>query len=104
MSNNEKSLNRRQVTKLGAAAIAAAATGASQMASAQTAASELESTFLMELALDVADQSGAGTTAMARFPRGRPGGPRCRGRERDGGERGSAWALRRSCWEVCRDR
>ncbi|MBT7226155.1 MAG: hypothetical protein HN872_06040, partial [Gammaproteobacteria bacterium] len=64
MSNNEKSLNRRQFTKLGAAAIAAAATGANQMASAQTAASELESTILMELALDVADQLDAGHTSI----------------------------------------
>lgn len=85
MSNNEKSLNRRQFTKLGAAAIAAAATGSSQMASAQTAASELKSTFLMELALDVADQLDAGHTSIAPVTGGTFGGPRLRGTVRVGG-------------------
>ena len=56
MKNDQKSLSRRQFTKLGATAIAGAALGANQMAAAQVAASELESAFLMELSLDVADQ------------------------------------------------
>ena len=51
MKNGKKLLSRRQFTKLGATAIAAAAVGANQMASAQTPASELESAFLMELSI-----------------------------------------------------
>ena len=85
MKNDQNSLSRRQFTKLGVAAIAAAATGASHMATAQTAASELESRFLMELSLDVADQLNAGHTSIAPVSGGSFGGPRLRGTVRDGG-------------------
>jgi len=85
MKNDQKSLSRRQFTKLGATAVAAAAVGANQMASAQSAASELESTFLMELSLDVADQLDAGHTSIAPVTGGTFGGPRLQGTVRDGG-------------------
>ena len=62
MKNDQQSLSRRQFTKLGATALAAAAVGENQMASAQTPASELESALLMELSLDVADQLDTGHT------------------------------------------
>lgn len=85
MTDKSKSLSRRQFTKLGAAAMAAAATGAHQMATAQTAASELESRFLMELSLDVAEQLDVGHTSIAPVTGGTFGGPRLRGTVRDGG-------------------
>ncbi|NQV68676.1 MAG: DUF3237 family protein [Pseudohongiella sp.] len=85
MSDSKKSLSRREFTKLGAAAIAATSLGASQLASAQTAASELESTFLIELSLDVADQLDAGTTSIAPVTGGTFGGPRLKGTVRNGG-------------------
>ncbi len=85
MQTEKNSLSRRQFTKLGATAIAAAATGASQMATAQTAASALESRFLMELSLDVADQLNAGHTSIAPITGGTFGGPRLKGTVRDGG-------------------
>jgi len=84
MIDKNKSLSRRQFTKLGAAAMAAA-TGAQQMATAQTAASELESRFLMELSLDVAEQLDVGHTSIAPVTGGTFGGPRLRGTVRDGG-------------------
>jgi hypothetical protein len=85
MKNGKKLLSRRQFTKLGATAIAAAAVGANQMASAQTPASELESAFLMELSLDVADQLDTGHTSIAPVTGGTFGGPRLQGKVRDGG-------------------
>ena len=85
MKDDQHSLSRRQFTRLGVTAIAAAATGASHMATAQTAASELESRFLMELSLDVADQLNAGHTSIAPVSGGSFGGPRLRGTVRDGG-------------------
>ena len=85
MKNGKKLLSRRQFTKLGATAIAAAAVGANQMASAQTPASELESAFLMELSLDVADQLDTGHTSIAPVTGGTFGGPRLQGTVRDGG-------------------
>lgn len=85
MKNDQQSLSRRQFTKLGATALAAAVVGADQMASAQTAASELESAFLMELSLDVADQLDAGHTSIAPVTGGTFGGPRLKGTVRDGG-------------------
>jgi len=85
MKNGKKLLSRRQFTKLGATAIAAAAAGANQMASAQTPASELESAFLMELSLDVADQLDTGHTSIAPVTGGTFGGPRLQGTVRDGG-------------------
>tara|TARA_B110000908_G_C10118711_1_gene386571 strand:- start:416 stop:925 length:510 start_codon:yes stop_codon:yes gene_type:complete len=85
MKNDQRSLSRRQFTKLGATAIAAANVGANQMASAQVAASELESAFLMELSLDVADQLDTGHTSIAPVTGGTFGGPRLQGTVRDGG-------------------
>ncbi|MEX0964545.1 MAG: DUF3237 domain-containing protein [Pseudohongiellaceae bacterium] len=85
MQLDHKLLSRRQFNKLGAAAIAAASTGVNQMATAQTAASELESRFLMELSLDVADQLDAGNTSIAPVTGGSFGGPRLSGTVRDGG-------------------
>lgn len=85
MKDDQKSLSRRQFSKLGATAIAAAAAGVNQMASAQKAASELESSFLMELSLDVADQLDAGNTSIAPVTGGTFGGPRLRGTVRNGG-------------------
>ena len=85
MKNGKKLLSRRQFTKLGATAIAAAAVGANQMASAQTPASELESAFLMELSLDVADQLDTGHTSIAPVTGGTFSGPRLAGTVRDGG-------------------
>ena len=76
---NEKPITRREFTKIGATALAAASVGASHMASAQTAASDLESEFLMELSLDVADQLDAGHTSIAPVTGGTFGGPRLRG-------------------------
>lgn len=55
------------------------------MASAQTPTSELESRFLMELALDVADQLDAGHTRIAPITGGTFSGPRLNGTVRDGG-------------------
>ncbi len=85
MKNNHKPLSRREFTKLGATAIAAATAGASHMASAQSAASELESIYLMELSLDVADQLDAGHTSIAPVTGGTFGGPRLKGTVRNGG-------------------
>ena len=85
MSDTKKTISRRDFTKLGATAIAAASLGASQMASAQTAASDLESEFLMELSLDVAEQLDAGNTSIAPVTGGTFGGPRLKGTVRDGG-------------------
>jgi hypothetical protein len=85
MKNDQRSLSRRQFTKLGVTAIAAATVGANQMASAQVAASKLESAFLMELSLDVADQLDTGHTSIAPITGGTFGGPRLQGTVRDGG-------------------
>ena len=85
MKNDQKSISRRQFSKLGATAIAAAAAGVNQMALAQTAASELESAFLMELSLDVADQLDAGNTSIAPVTGGTCGGSRLHGTVRNGG-------------------
>ncbi|PCJ24030.1 MAG: hypothetical protein COA96_10490 [SAR86 cluster bacterium] len=85
MSKSKESLSRREFNKLGAAAIAAASLGASHMASAQTPASELESEYLMELSLDVADQLDAGSTSIAPVTGGTFGGPRLSGTVRNGG-------------------
>ena len=85
MSDNKRSLSRREFTRLGATALAAASVGASTMATAQTAASALESEFLMELSLDVAAQLDAGHTSIAPVTGGTFGGPRLKGTVRDGG-------------------
>jgi len=85
MKSDQKSPSTRQVSKPGTTAIAAAATGVDQMALAQTAASELESAFLMELSLDVADQLDAGNTSIAPVTGGTFGGARLQGTVRNGG-------------------
>ena len=82
---NNTALSRREFTRLGATALAAASLGASQMASAQSPASELESRFLLELSLDVADQLDAGHTRIAPVTGGTFGGPRLKGTVRNGG-------------------
>ncbi len=83
MKNKQKPLSRREFTKLGATAIAVA--GVSQMASAQSPASELESVYLMELSLDVADQLNAGHTSIAPVTGGTFAGSRLKGTVRNGG-------------------
>ena len=85
MKNDQQSLSRRQFTKLGATALAAAAVGENQMASAQTHASELKSAFLMDMSLDVADQLDTGHTRIAPVTGGTVSGPRLAGTVRDGG-------------------
>ena len=88
MTYNKKTLNRRDFNKTSAVALMAATLGtlgANKMASAQTPASQLESTYLMELALDVADQLDAGHTRIAPVTGGSFSGPRVKGTVRDGG-------------------
>ena len=88
MTYNKKVLSRRDFNKTSAVALMAAtlgALGANKMASAQTPASQLESTYLMELALDVADQLDAGHTRIAPVTGGSFSGPRVKGTVRDGG-------------------
>jgi anaerobic selenocysteine-containing dehydrogenase len=83
---NKKTLNRRDFNKTSAVALMAATLGtlgANKMASAQTPASQLESTYLMELALDVADQLDAGHTRIAPVTGGSFSGPRVKGTVRD---------------------
>ena len=92
MIYNKKILNRRDFNKTSAVALMAATLGtlgANKMASAQTPASQLESTFLMELALDVADQLDAGHTRIAPVTGGSFSGPRVKGTVRDGARTGS---------------
>lgn len=85
IEQKKQALSRREFTKLGATALVAASLGASQMASAQSPASNLESRFLLELSLDVADQLDAGHTSIAPVTGGTFGGPRLKGTVRDGG-------------------
>ncbi len=88
MAYNKKTLSRRDFNKTSAVALMAATLGtlgANKMASAQTPASQLESTYLMELALDVADQLDAGHTRIAPVTGGSFSGPRVQGTVRDGG-------------------
>ena len=85
MRDDKQALSRREFTKIGATAIAAASLGASQMASAQTAASDLESEFLLELSLDVADQLDNGHTSIAPVTGGTFGGPKLKGTVRNFG-------------------
>ena len=84
-NNNNSALSRREFTRLGASAVAVASLGAVQVALAQSPASQLESTFLLELSLDVADQLDAGHTRIAPVTGGTFGGPRLRGTVRNGG-------------------
>ena len=88
MSDYKKTLSRRDFNKTSTVALMAATLGtlgANKMASAQTPASELESNYLMELALDVADQLDAGHTRIAPVTGGSFSGPRLKGTVRDGG-------------------
>ena len=81
----QRELTRREFTKLGVTAIATASLGVTTMAAAQSPASELESDFLLELVLDVADQMDAGNTSIAPVTGGTFGGPRIQGTVHDGG-------------------
>ena len=88
MSDYKKTLSRRDFNKTSTVALMTATLGtlgANKMASAQTPASQLESTYLMELALDVADQLDAGHTRIAPVTGGSFSGPRVKGTVRDGG-------------------
>lgn len=85
---SKSKLSRRDFSMMGAKAITAASLGTlgvSQMASAQAPASALESRYLMELALDVADQLDTGHTSIAPVTGGTFSGPRLNGTVRDGG-------------------
>ncbi|MCG8413734.1 MAG: DUF3237 domain-containing protein [Pseudomonadales bacterium] len=84
----QKTLSRRDFGKMGAKALTAASLstlGVIQMASAQSPASELESRYLMELALDVDDQLDTGHTSIAPVSGGTFSGPRLNGTVRNGG-------------------
>lgn len=84
----ERTLSRRDFSMMSAKAITAASLGTlgvTQMASAQSPASELESRYLMELSLDVADQLDTGHTRIAPVTGGTFSGPRLQGTVRDGG-------------------
>jgi len=83
--NKKESISRREFTKLGAVALAATSLGVNRMANAQTPASELESEFLLELALDVDPQLDAGHTSIAPVTGGTFGGPRLQGTVHNGG-------------------
>lgn len=83
MSENENHMNRRTFTKLGVGA--AAAMGAASLARAQAPASELESEFMMELLLDVADQIDTGHTRIAPVSGGTFSGPGLNGTVLSGG-------------------
>lgn len=78
-------MSRRTFTTTSATILAAATLGVSTMASAQTPASELESVYLMELALDVAAQLDTGHTRIAPVTGGTFSGPRLNGTVHDGG-------------------
>jgi len=88
MSDIEKSgrkieMNRRTFAKLGVGA--AAAMGAASLARAQSPASELESEFVMELLLDVAEQIDTGHTRIAPVMGGTFSGPVLNGTVLPGG-------------------
>ncbi len=82
---NKKGISRREFARLSFTALAGAVLGPSRMANAQTAASQLESEFLMELALDVAEQFNTGHTRIAPVTGGTFRGPRLNGTVHDGG-------------------
>ena len=88
MSDIEKSgrkieMNRRTFAKLGVGA--AAAMGAASLARAQSPASALESEFVMELLLDVAEQIDTGHTRIAPVMGGTFSGPVLNGTVLPGG-------------------
>jgi hypothetical protein len=81
----QRELTRREFTKLSVTAMAAASLGVTKMAVAQQPLSELESEFIFELVLDVADQLDAGNTSIAPVTGGTFGGPKIEGSVHDGG-------------------
>ena len=85
MIDIRKSPSSRELTTIGAIALAAASIGFGQPASAQTPASELESEFLMELVLDVDAQIDAGHTSIAPVTGGTFSGPGIKGTVHPGG-------------------
>ena len=83
---NKNTLTRRQFTKAGATALAAASVvGASRPVSAQQPQSQLESEFLMELLLDGDPQINTGHTRIAPLSGGTFAGPDLRGTVLPGG-------------------
>lgn len=82
--DKDKPLTRRQFSKSGFA-LGVAAMTAGKVAQAQSPASGLESTYLMELALDVAEQADTGHTRIAPVTGGSFSGPRLNGIVRPGG-------------------
>lgn len=83
--NNSDSLSRRKFNKLGMATLVVASLGVGNMAQAQSPASELESEFIFELVLDVADQLDAGHTSIAPVTGGTFSGPGIEGTVHNGG-------------------
>ncbi len=78
-------MSRRQFTRAGAVAVAAAAVTANPTASAQQAQSELESEYLMELLLDGDPQINTGHTRIAPLSGGTFSGPGLKGTVLPGG-------------------
>ncbi len=85
MTDNDKTMNRRQFTKAGAVALAAATAATSGKASAQQPQSQLESEYLMELLLDGDPQINTGHTRIAPLSGGTFSGPDLRGTVLPGG-------------------
>jgi hypothetical protein len=83
MSKKNKTLSRRDFAKAGATI--AALSLASTKVAAQSPASALESEYLLELALDVADQIDTGHTSIAPVTGGTFSGPRLNGTVHPGG-------------------
>ncbi|MBT8147600.1 MAG: DUF3237 domain-containing protein, partial [Gammaproteobacteria bacterium] len=79
MKDEQQTMNRRQFTKAGAVALAAATVATSHTASAQQPQSELETEFLMELLLDGDPQIDTGHTRIAPLSGGTFTGPNIRG-------------------------
>ena len=85
VSKEEKTMNRREFTKAGAVALAAATAATSRTTSAQQPQSQLETEYLMELLLDGDPQIDTGHTRIAPLSGGTFGGPNLRGTVLPGG-------------------